>query len=523
MLLAVAALVLVACGGGGDELRWDAQDVDPEEVREQARDQGMLAACGDGTFDQNSSLTDVCDGREEVLGWLYPFAECQDGSYVVLTGADDPSCGDRDGFRRAVDSPTPASDDVALCNDGLFDNEHDLAENCKRQGGIDEFLATYAECNNGRVILMTTDGIGCEDGIAQLLPDDYEPTPGPDDVALCNDGLFDNEHDLAENCKKQGGIDEFLATYAECNNGRIILMTTDGIGCEDGIARLLPADFEPEATPASDDVALCNDGLFDNEYDLAENCKRQGGIDEFLATYAECNNGRVILMTTDGIGCEDGIAQLLPDDYEPTPGPDDVALCNDGLFDNEHDLAENCKKQGGIDEFLATYAECGNGEIVQLSEEAECEGGLTLLPDDFVPPSTTTTTTTDPRSMCIPVSDDQLAQTIGLGLTVAGGGYLTDGFAVVAPPDSQLSTGWPVVYVGATIRGGGLGDDTVGTWAVGFDEATESITGPIFPASFMAQEFSDWGSAASPGSDAANMMSFLRESDAAGLAERCVD
>jgi hypothetical protein len=380
-----------ACGGSG-ELRWDEQDVNPDDARSEARELGLLAACNDGTFDESAEPSDTCIERDGIQQWLYPFAECHDGTYVRLDAADDSPCQGRGGFLRAVDTPEQRQSDVALCNDGLFDDQKVLSENCTEHGGIDRFLAEYAECEDGFVVVAAADRTGCENRIARLIPDDFMLGAGPEDVARCNDGYFDDEEDLAENCKKQGGIDRFLANHAECENGRVILLTVDGIRCENSIARLLPFDHQP--TPGSDDVAECNDGLFDNEKDLGDNCTKQGGIDRFLATFAECENGRVVLLAVDGITCEGAIARLLPTDYEPAPGPDDVAECNDGLFDNEKDLGENCTKQGGIDRFLAQYAECASGEVIEMSPNGKCEDGITLLPDDYVPPPTTTTTTT---------------------------------------------------------------------------------------------------------------------------------
>lgn len=71
------------------------------------------------------------------------------------------------------------------------------------------------------------------------------------------------------------------------------------------------------------------------------------------------------------------------------------------------------------------------------------------------------------------------------GLTVHGGGWLTDAQAVRSGDFSQ------VYFVSARINGPGL-DGPVGTWATN-DLQAGSVGGVIFAVDALANEFSDWG------------------------------
>ncbi len=120
--------------------------------------------------------------------------------------------------------------------------------------------------------------------------------------------------------------------------------------------------------------------------------------------------------------------------------------------------------------------------------------------------------TTEEESRCDPAPKPLLAA-IAEGLTVQGGGSLRNGHAVKS---EDLKS---VYYVSADIQGAGLqGNADIGTWA------TNSLTpgdGLILAADAVAKEFSDWGAAAQPGSDAAEVMSM--ENDGAEESKACAE
>jgi hypothetical protein len=79
-------------------------------------------------------------------------------------------------------------------------------------------------------------------------------------------------------------------------------------------------------------------------------------------------------------------------------------------------------------------------------------------------------------------ASDGLLTAIEMGLTVRGGGSLSNGYTVKSTDFDNVS------FVAAQINGEGL-DDSVGVWA------TNDIArgGSIFAAEALAAEFSDWG------------------------------
>jgi hypothetical protein len=127
--------------------------------------------------------------------------------------------------------------------------------------------------------------------------------------------------------------------------------------------------------------------------------------------------------------------------------------------------------------------------------------------DDDGGEATPTTTTTEETT--IATETEEASETecgkpsrafvrgISEGLTVAGGGSLSDAAYVEVPRDLQNSQGWPKWLVGADIDGSGLeGDGDIGVWA------TDVNNGPIWVVNQVAREFSEWGVAAQPGSPA---------------------
>jgi hypothetical protein len=159
--------------------------------------------------------------------------------------------------------------------------------------------------------------------------------------------------------------------------------------------------------------------------------------------------------------------------------------------------------------------------IVGVLLLAACEGLAVLSPttDPGASPTATTATasaTTAPTAVanldCI--STPESAAAIADGLTVGGGGTLRQAFAVPLSFESDLNLGF---VVAAEIDGPGIeGDGEVGTWAVG-----ELGGGPIFAANQLAQEFSEWGAAASEGSAADLARDAVANSDEAAAAEAC--
>ena len=104
------------------------------------------------------------------------------------------------------------------------------------------------------------------------------------------------------------------------------------------------------------------------------------------------------------------------------------------------------------------------------------------------------------------------ATSIAEGLTVTGGGSLRNAFAVPLPPGQGF-----LYVVAAEIDGSGIeGDGDIGTWAVG-----ELGGGPIFAVNALAQEFSEWGAAATDGSPADLARDAVGATAEARTAEEC--
>lgn len=84
---------------------------------------------------------------------------------------------------------------------------------------------------------------------------------------------------------------------------------------------------------------------------------------------------------------------------------------------------------------------------------------------------------------CVAVSTKKL-KNIATGLTVGGGGTLTNGFAVKSNDYEEV---W---FIAAVIDGPGMGKGVVGIWASNRLEANDGL---IFAIDGFAEEFSDWG------------------------------
>lgn len=111
-----------------------------------------------------------------------------------------------------------------------------------------------------------------------------------------------------------------------------------------------------------------------------------------------------------------------------------------------------------------------------------------------------------------------LVEAIATGLTVSGGGDLEGAAVVTVASDRRNDRGWPAQIVAAQITGAGL-DGAVGAWAT----AETETDGPIFAVDGIAKEFSDWGSAAQPGSQMAEVRDTIANYPEVDAAKDCVE
>lgn len=138
---------------------------------------------------------------------------------------------------------------------------------------------------------------------------------------------------------------------------------------------------------------------------------------------------------------------------------------------------------------LLALAGCG-GETSETGPEAADEPAT----EDATEPAEESPEPAE-ESRCLPVSAP-LKRAIAEGLTVQGGGSLGKAAAVRSEDFEEI---W---YVSAVIRGPGMGDDPVGTWAANIDPAAKDPGGLLTAADAIARAFSDWGAAAQEGSPA---------------------
>jgi hypothetical protein len=103
-------------------------------------------------------------------------------------------------------------------------------------------------------------------------------------------------------------------------------------------------------------------------------------------------------------------------------------------------------------------------------------------------PSSTPAATPQPTpaatvERCITVSSKKLSN-IAVGLTVTGGGTLTNGYSVKSTDYAEL------YFIAAVIDGPGMGKGVVGIWASNRLEANDGL---IFAIDSYAGTFTDWG------------------------------
>jgi hypothetical protein len=129
-------------------------------------------------------------------------------------------------------------------------------------------------------------------------------------------------------------------------------------------------------------------------------------VERWLGTYGECNDGHIVVMSEDtDCGDHDGFKTVLPADFEPQAGPNDIALCANGTYSDNTDLRSTCSANGGVAEWLATFAECSDGSVIELSTNDPCSGHggfKRLMPVDYQPPVTSPPTTTLPPTTLPP-------------------------------------------------------------------------------------------------------------------------
>lgn len=374
-----------------------------EEKRDQARADGKVAECEDGSFSAETDFRQTCRDEGGVALWLATYGRCADGQDIALDV--EASCERHGGFDAllpADHTPTARPDDVARCRSGVYTAEWSADDVCRGLGGLDEWLATYGSCVDGTVIKMGTE-VSCEahGGFDALLSVGYSPERQPDDVAECADGIYSSQTPFAETCRARGGVSRWLAPFGACVDGTVIrISATATCSGHGGFDALLPADYEPTASPG--DIAECEDGTFTANRDLPNTCEGRGGLARWLAPYGECQDGRAVEMAADA-SCRDhgGFKGLLPPDFEPGPRPGDVARCANDRYSGNTDFAAACASHGGVAEWLARYGRCNDGTVFEMSTTASCadRGGFeALMPRDYAPPTTTTTAAPPPTA-----------------------------------------------------------------------------------------------------------------------------
>lgn len=90
---------------------------------------------------------------------------------------------------------------------------------------------------------------------------------------------------------------------------------------------------------------------------------------------------------------------------------------------------------------------------------------------------------------------------------------------VLTKTSEQSSTAWPKAIVAARLTGGG--SSGVATWAVG-NPSNSSTMSPITGLNSTAQDWSNWGAAAQPGSQAAKNRDTINGFEAAKVVAGCV-
>lgn len=134
-----------------------------------------------------------------------------------------------------------------------------------------------------------------------------------------------------------------------------------------------PSPLPPEDLAAVETgyIARCNDGQYSDNTDFWATCSSHDGIRYWLASYGQCAEPEVIVMSS-GSACRD-FKSLLPADFVPQPGPLDVARCNNGLYSDNTDFAATCSANGGMAAWLAQEGVCRDGFVFVMSEDAGCD------------------------------------------------------------------------------------------------------------------------------------------------------
>ena len=212
-----------------------------------------------------------------------------------------------------------------------------------------------------------------------------------------------------------------------------------------------PVDPAIAAAMAEGNVAMCNNGTFSDNTDFEATCSSNDGMAQWLAPFGVCGDGTIIALS-DNASCDDhdGFEQLLPADFQPTPGPADVAQCVNGTFSDNTDFEATCSSNDGVAQWLSTRGQCSDGTVVEMSAEADCEdhGGFgQLLPDDA---DTATAPASAAPTSLVP-APAPVATTPGGGGTDSSSDLSSTAISSEDPADEGAGSEPPVATVTATV------------------------------------------------------------------------
>jgi hypothetical protein len=115
-------------------------------------------------------------------------------------------------------------------------------------------------------------------------------------------------------------------------------------------------------------------------------------------------------------------------------------------------------------------------------------------------------------------ANTSVLSSIAEGLTGGASIVPGSGVAVLTKTSEQSSTAWPKAIIAVKLSGGG--SSGVAVWAVNSATDASSIS-PISAINKTAKEWSNWGAAAQPGSQAAKNAEMIAGFEASKDAEKC--
>lgn len=98
---------------------------------------------------------------------------------------------------------------------------------------------------------------------------------------------------------------------------------------------------------------------------------------------------------------------------------------------------------------------------------------------------------------------------------------LRDAVVVEIPQSKRNDRGWPAIFIAGRITGEEFDGRQVGVWAAGTSSEGEA-TGPCMAIDSTAREWSEWGSAANPGSHMMEVIERLAGYEEARFARKSV-